>query len=166
VHVPRLVVISSSVIPSVIDFLMALVLAAGAVLWYVVRSHTLYLDITWRTPIYVGGGIVLMVLLGVGLGLLFAVAGARARDVRFMMGYALSFIYYLTPIIYSFQQIPNGAKPFAELNPLVGAVELFKTGLFSTEQVSVNALIVTLVAVVVIWGPGLWLFHRQEVSEW
>ena len=166
VHVPRLVVISGSIVPSLVDFLIGVGLAAAGLVYYLIRAHIFYLDLTWRSPIYVVGGLGLMALLGIGLGLIGAVAGSRTRDVRFMLGYVVTFLYYLTPVIYPFQQIPNKYKPIAELNPLTGAMELFKTGLFRTETVSGNALIVTGIAVVLVWGPGIWLLHRQEVREW
>jgi lipopolysaccharide transport system permease protein len=165
-HVPRLVVIASAAIPSFIDFLIGVLLATTCLGYYLVRAHYLYLDLTWRSPIYVLVGLAFLLLLGVGLGLLGAVAGARARDVRFILGYVVGLLYYLTPIIYPFQQIPNKYKPLAELNPLTGAIELFKAGLFATDRPSWNALAVTAIAVAVIWGPGLWLFHRQEIREW
>jgi lipopolysaccharide transport system permease protein len=166
VHVPRLVVVSSAIYPSLIDFGISLVLAGAGLAYYLVRAHTLYIDVTLRTPLLVGAGMVLMMLLAIGVGVVVAAAGARARDVRFMLGYFLNFLYYLTPVIYPFSEIPNKYKPIAELNPLVGPIELFKSGLFSTEVVSANALIVTGVAVVMLWGPGLWFFQRQEVRGW
>lgn len=165
-HVPRLVVIISSVIPTLVDFLMALSLAAVAFVYYLLRSHTLFLTLSWRSPVYVAGGLLALLLLGVGMGVAGAVAGTRARDVRFILGYIVGFFYYLTPIIYSFQQIPNTYKPLAELNPLTGAMELFKAGLFATPTPSPEALGVTALALFLIWGPGLVLFHRREVREW
>lgn len=165
-HVPRLVVIFACVIPTLVDFLMALALAGVALLYYVFRADALYLNLSWSSPLYVLGGLTLLLLLGVGMGIASAVAGTRARDIRFVLGYIVNFLYYLTPIIYSFEQIPNKYKPLAELNPLTGAMELFKRGLFSTDRPSVETLVVTGVAFVLIWGPGLWLFQRREVREW
>lgn len=166
VHVPRLVVVSAAIYPSLIDFGISLAFAGAALTYYLVRAHTLYLDLTLHTPLKVGAGLLLMTLLALGVGVVVAAAGARARDIRFMLGYFLNFLYYLTPIIYPFDKIPNSYKPIAELNPLVGPVELFKSGLFSTEVVSTNAVIVSIVAVAMLWGPGLWFFQRQEVRDW
>lgn len=162
-QVPRLVVIAGSVVPGLVDFLIHIAMAAAALVYYLVRAHTLYLHITPLTPVYLVSGLGLIILLGVGIGLVTAAASARARDVRFTLMYGLGFVYFLTPVIYPFSQIPNSYKPLAELNPVTGAMELFKVGLFSGEQVSGNAVAVSAIATALLWGPGFWLFHRREV---
>lgn len=166
VHVPRLVVIVSTAIPSFVDFLVGVGLAGIGLLYYLLKAHTLYLTLTWRSLFVVPAGLALIMLLGIGVGILTGIAGARSRDIRFMLAYFLNFLQYATPVVYPFEKIPNKWKPIAELNPMTGAMELFKSGLFGADTITSSALIVSLVAVAVIWGPGLWLFHRLEVRRW
>lgn len=166
VHVPRLVVIVGSVIPTLVDFAMGLSFAGAALLYYLAKAHTLYLTLTWRSPFYLLGGTVLLLLLGLGMGIATAVAGTRAKDIRYVLGYIVNFVYYLTPILYSFQQIPSKYRPLAEVNPVTGAMELFKAGIFPTDRPSPEALVISCLAVLLIWGPGVWWFHRQEIREW
>jgi lipopolysaccharide transport system permease protein len=165
VHVPRLAVIAGAVVPSVVDALIYVGMAAAAIAYYYFRAGIFYLDLTLLSPLYVFGGLALILLLGVGVGLVTASAGARARDIRFSLTYVLGFVYYVTPVIYPFSTIPNSFKPLAELNPMTGAIELFKVGLFRGSEVSVEALLVSVAAVVALWIPGLWLFQRREVRE-
>jgi len=166
VHVPRLVVITSAIVPSLIEFALTIALAAIAVLYYVIRTDVFYLELTLWSPFIVCAALALIALLGLGVGLITATAGARARDVRFAVSYFLSFAYFLTPVIYPFDSIPDRYKPVVELNPLTGAIELFKVGLFPGEAVSPEAITVTIVAVLALWIPGLWLFQRYEVRDW
>ncbi|HET7129245.1 MAG TPA: ABC transporter permease [Gaiellaceae bacterium] len=166
VHVPRVVVIVSSIVPSLVDFAIHLSFALLAVAYYLIKAHIFYLEITPRTPLFVLGGLGLIAALGVGIGLVTAGVGARARDVRFGLVYSLGFLYYLTPVIYPFSNIPDMYKPVAELNPVTGAMELFKVGLFRGEVVSWKAVLVSVIAAFLLWGPGLWLFQRREVRDW
>jgi ABC-type polysaccharide/polyol phosphate export permease len=101
---------------------------------------------------------------GLGLGLVLAGASARARDVRFAIHYIFQFLYWLTPVVYPLTAIPQKVRPFAELNPMTGAVEMVKDGLFRAHELSPDAVIVTLVWVFLIWVPGLWLFDRKQVG--
>ena len=64
-----------------------------------------------------------MAMLGIGVGLLTASVGARARDVRLSLTYGIGFLYFLTPVIYPFESIPDAWKPIARLNPVTGALE-------------------------------------------
>jgi lipopolysaccharide transport system permease protein len=166
VHIPRLVVITSAIVPSLVDFAIGIGLAAIAVIYYLVREDVFYLHLTILSPFVVLAALTLIALLGVGIGLVTASAGARARDVRFAVSYLLSFGYFLTPVIYPFDFIPDRYKPLVELNPLTGAIELFKLGVFPDERVSPEAMTVTIVAVLALWIPGLWLFQRNEARDW
>lgn len=163
IYAPRLTVISSAIIPASIDFLVNVSFAALAVLYYLVRAHIFYLQISLRT-LLVPAGLALVLLLGIGLGLLMSGASARARDIRFLSHYFFQFLYYLTPVIYPITYIPEKARPFAELNPMTGAVEMVKDGLFRSHELSPDAVAVTLIAVFLIWVPGLWLFDRKQVA--
>ncbi len=166
VHVPRLVVITSAIVPSLVDFLLTIAVAFIAVLFYLARDDVFHLQITLWSPVVIAGALILLALLGTGVGLLTASAGARARDVRFAVRYLLGFAYFLTPVIYPFDYIPDRYKPFMELNPLTGAIELFKFGIFPGESVSPEATIVSIVAILGLWIPGLWLYQRQEARDW
>ena len=166
VHIPRLVVIASAIVPSLVDFAITMGLATIALVYYFVHDDVFYLHLTFWSPFVVLAALALIAMLGVGLGLITASAGARARDVRFAVAYFVSFAYFLTPVIYPFDSIPDRYKPLVEINPLTGAIELFKVGLFPGEAVSAEALTVTFAAVLALWIPGLWLFQRLDVRDW
>jgi lipopolysaccharide transport system permease protein len=166
VHIPRLVVILGAAVPACVDFCINLGIAAVALLYYLLRAHTVYLHLNIWSPLEILAGLFLLLATGVGLGVITASRAARARDVRYFVMFSLGFVYWLTPIVYPFARIPNQYKPLAELNPVTGSMELFKVGLFHSEQFPPNALIISILAVVLLWVPGLWLFHRREVQDW
>jgi len=164
VYVPKVTVILAAIIPSLVEFGMYVGFAVFGTVYYYIRADYFYLDIGWRT-LLVPAGLALIALLGLGAGLLTASAGARARDVRFSLGYVLGFVYFLTPVIYPISAVPNKWRPLAELNPVTGAMEMVKDGLFSSShELSTDAILVTVIAVFVLWVPGLWLFDRREVG--
>ena len=163
VYVPRFVVLSSALVPAAVDFLINISFAVLAVLYYLIRAHILYVELSIRT-LLVPAGLLLMIMLGLGVGMLLSGPGARARDIRFTIHYIFQFAYYLTPILYPLTLMPEKARPFAELNPMTGAVEMVKDGLFKAHELSPDAVAVTLFWVFLIWGPGLWLFDRRQVG--
>ena len=166
VHIPRLVVILGAAVPAAVDFCINLGIAGIALLYYFVRAHKVYIHLNWWSPLEISCGLFLLVALGVGVGVITASRAARARDVRYLVMFLFGFVYWLTPVIYPFSRIPNHYKPIAELNPVTGAMELFKVGLFHSEPITPKALTVSIIAVFVCWVPGLWLFHRHEVRDW
>jgi len=163
IYVPRLVYVSSAIVPSGVDFLIYAGFAVIALIYYYVRSGIFYLTLGYST-LLVPLGLVLAALLGVGAGLLAAGLGARARDMRFLAQFSMGFVYFLTPVIYPLSQVPDKWRPVAELNPVTGAMELVKRGFFVSESFSINAVWVTLGVVLVIWVPGLWFVRRRELA--
>lgn len=163
-HVPRLTVLLAGVAPSLLDFLTYVGMIAVGLGYYLVRAHTLYLHVGYRS-ILVPAGLALLALFGLGIGFLTSSVAARARDVRFAIRFVLGFLYFLTPVIYPISAIPNKWRPLAELNPLTGAVEMVKDGLFATHSLTSDSAAVTLGAVVALWLPALWLFFRRELAD-
>lgn len=163
VPVPKLILVVAAIVPASVDFLVNISFAALAVAYYVVRADIFYLELGMRT-LLVPAGLLLMILLGLGVGLITSGAGARTRDLRFAVGYFFSLLYFLTPVIYPITQIPEKARPIAELNPMTGAVEMVKDGLFQAHELSSDAVIVTVVWVILLCIPGLWLFDRREMG--
>lgn len=163
VYIPRTLLVASAVVPSVVDFLVNLFFLVAALVYYLIRAHFFYVEVGVQNLLAVAG-FACMILLGLGFGLLFAGASARTRDVRFSLPFILNFLYFVTPIIYPLSQIPPQYRPLAELNPMTGAVEMARDGLFATETLSGNAALVTVIAILLMWGPGLWLANRREVA--
>lgn len=164
VHVPRVTVILSSTIPALTEFAIYSSFALAAFVYYLVRAHTSYFAFNVWSPVEVVGGLFLMFMLGIGVGLITATMGARTRDVRFSLAFILGFGYYLTPVLYPLTQVPLKYRPLAEVNPVTGAMQLTKKGLFGGQDLSPEALAITIAAVLLLWIPGVWLFHRHELK--
>jgi lipopolysaccharide transport system permease protein len=160
-HFPLLPLVLAATIPAAVDFVIYVCLAAAGALYYLARAQQLYLTFGIQN-LLVPLGLLSMLMLGLGVGLLTAASGARARDIRFGLAYVLSFLYFLTPVIYPLDAIPEKWRPVAQLNPATGGMEMVKDGLFGTRSLGLDAALVTLVAILTIWTVGLWMFARRE----
>jgi lipopolysaccharide transport system permease protein len=166
VHLPRTVVILGSIVPTAVHFLLVLFVAALLAGYYLLHDGSTHLDFSPESPVYIVAALSLLLLQGVGLGIVGAVVGARTRDLRFMLGYILAVLYFLTPILYSFQKVPEKYRLVTELSPMTGGMEMFKAGVFGTPFPPMTAVVASVVTTLLIWGPGFWLFHRLEVRDW
>lgn len=161
-YMPRSLLVGSAIIPSVVDFFVHFLYVAIALVYYLIRTHTFYMRLDLRF-LLAPAGLVLMLLMGLGVGMTLAGIGARARDLQFSLPFVLSFMYFLTPIIYPLTEFPAKYRPFAELNPMTGATEMVKDGFFRTHTLSPDAALVSVIAVVILWGPLHWYADRREV---
>jgi lipopolysaccharide transport system permease protein len=66
--------------------------------------------------------LMLQISLAVGLGILLGTLNVFFRDVGHIMGIILQFWFWLTPMVYPYQVVPERFRLILELNPLVGVV--------------------------------------------
>ncbi|MBI3341910.1 ABC transporter permease [Candidatus Curtissbacteria bacterium] len=67
-----------------------------------------------------------LLALTIGISLILAAINVLYRDVRFVLPIFLQVFMYLTPIIYSVEQIPQKYRVYVLLNPAAGLVESFR----------------------------------------
>lgn len=101
-----------------------------------------------------------LLVLASGLSLMAAATQVFVRDLSQAIGLILSFWFFLTPIIYSRQMIPDWVRPVMDLNPMTGLIEAHRLLLIGME--TEIALLPTLLGVLILAAVGGWVFHRSH----
>jgi lipopolysaccharide transport system permease protein len=125
VYFPRLIIPTSSVVVSFIDFLVAGSVLLAMMLWFQFWP-------TWRVvtlPLFV----VLAILAALGPGLIITALTVRYRDFRFIIPFIVQFGLYVSPVAYSSSVVRDklGEQIFLlySLNPMVGVIDGFRWAL-------------------------------------
>ena len=111
---------------------------------------------------------VVIVLFVSGLSLAVASANAIYRDIEFVVTALLLPLFFLTPILYSLDNLPGAATHpwLLDLlqwgNPLTPLVECFRAPLFLGEVPSTGDLVYLLVETVVALVLGAWIFTSVD----
>ena len=130
VYFPKLILPASSILVCLIDFLIAFVI-------YLVIFVFLKGLPPWQIvllPLTVVYGLVF----SLGLGLIFATASVKYRDVKFILPFLLQILFYASPVFLSSDfflklNIPVTLKVIYQVNPFVFILNSFKycfTGVF------------------------------------
>ena len=160
VYFPRLVSPISTVLSSMINFLIQL--AMFLCFW------VYYLAVGEVSPNYVGILMlpVIMVylgLLGLGFGVIVSSLTTKYRDLTMLVGFGVSLWMYITPVVFPVSTLGNGGLyHLVMLNPVTCAVETFRwaflgQGVFDP----LNWLISTAIMIVVI-SVGVVIFSKVE----
>jgi lipopolysaccharide transport system permease protein len=160
-YMPRLVPWFAAISLPLTAFVIFGLLGIGTIVYFVLSRGKLYLvlePVTLLAPV----AVVMALAIGLAVGTWFSPTAPRARDVRRTAGYVLSVWYFLTPVIYPIEKIPSDYRFLAELNPVTAPVELFKTALINTGDVTTTGLIAWAAAVVIVGGLGLRRFLVKE----
>jgi lipopolysaccharide transport system permease protein len=155
VYFPRLVIPTSAVIVSFVDFLLSGFILLGLMVWYDFWP-------TWR--ILVLPLLILMAFaVALGAGLWIAAMNVKYRDFRYIVPFIVQFGLYISPVGFSSSVIPDQWRLLYSLNPLVGVIDGFRWAVLGSDIVFyLPGFILSLSLVALLFAGGLWYFRKTE----
>jgi lipopolysaccharide transport system permease protein len=155
VYFPRVLLPLSAAGLAGVDFLVGCAVLAGAAVFAGVEPGWQLLAL----PL----AITVLALVASGIGLLLAAVTVKYRDFRVVLPFLVQTWLFLTPAIYL--QVGGGFGPVGEAvqmaNPAHGAIAAFRAAALGT-PLDWAALGVSAAVGVVLFGLGLWYFHKVE----
>lgn len=155
IYFPRIIIPVSSIIVSLIDFAISLVIMAGTMMWYG------YLP-DWRivtVPIF----LFLAFLPVAGAGLWFSSLNVKYRDFRYVVPFMLQFGLYVSPVGFASSIVPEKWRLLYALNPMVGVIDGFRWA-FLRGAIELNwlGLVLSTALSLTLLVSGLWFFRKTE----
>jgi ABC-type polysaccharide/polyol phosphate export permease len=107
--------------------------------------------------------------LGLGIGFVLSIANAHLRDVRYLVTVALQILFFLSPIIYVIDTIPDEVyglpvKQLLELNPITHLVAEARDAVYFLEWPEPTVMVVMTVLSGGVLLVGWALFRRWSVG--
>ena len=94
----------------------------------------------------------LQLLLAVALGLLLSPANVFLRDVSQLAGALFTVWFFLSPVLYSIQMVPEALQSLLALNPLTPILHLYRALILTPEQVAWSWVLYPLILSLVLLG--------------
>jgi lipopolysaccharide transport system permease protein len=155
VYFPRLIVPTSAVIVSFVDFMISGIILLGLMAYYNFIPD-------WRIltlPIF----IVIAFAASMGVGLWLAALNVEYRDFRIIVPFIVQFGLYISPVGFSSQVVPAQWRLLYSLNPMVGVIDGFRWAILGGEsQIYLPGFALSVLLVVLILASGIWYFRRME----
>lgn len=112
-------------------------------------------------------GVLIIFTMLTGVSFLLSSLNVLMRDIDRFMRLATRFLFYATPIIYPLSlvrqsDLPEWMKIVYEMNPLVGAFQLFQAVWYPAEFPDLGLLLTSVAGSVIILLGGVWVFRRLE----
>lgn len=105
-------------------------------------------------------GIVLISLFAFGLGLLLGIINVFSRDVAEVSGILLQICFWLTPIVYSVEAVPERFRWAVALNPLAPIIRIYQDALLYQTWPDLNALWPSALIALSLFCAAFLLFRR------
>ncbi|MBR1437078.1 MAG: ABC transporter permease [Synergistaceae bacterium] len=155
IYFPRIILPTSSVLVSAVDFGISFVLLCILMMFYrFVPSPRILLIPVFFIPVTVAA---------LGIGYLFSSVGVKYRDFRHIMPFMVQFGLYVSPVGFSSSVIPDKWRLLYSLNPMVGVIDGFRWCIQGTSvSLYMPGFIISLVMSALLFWGGLKYFRKTE----
>jgi lipopolysaccharide transport system permease protein len=155
VYFPRLIVPSSAVIVSFVDFMISGMILLGLMAWYNFLPG-------WRIltlPLF----IIIAAAASMGAGLWLAALNVKYRDFRYVVPFIVQFGLYASPVGFSSSIVPEKWRLLYSLNPMVGVIDGFRWAILGGEsKLYLPGFMISLILVILVLITGILYFRKME----
>jgi lipopolysaccharide transport system permease protein len=155
IYFPRLIVPTSAVVVSFVDFMISGIILLGLMAWYNFVP-------SWRIltlPLFIG----IAFAASMGAGLWLASLNVQYRDFRFIVPFIVQFGLYISPVGFSSSVVPEQWRLLYSLNPMVGVIDGFRWAILGTSyDIYVPGFVLSLTLVLFFLVTGIWYFRKME----
>ena len=155
VYFPRLIVPTSAVVVSFVDFTIAGMILLGLMAWYDFVP-------SWRIltlPLFIA----IAATASIGAGLWLAALNVQYRDFRYVVPFIVQFGLYISPVGFSSAIVPEEWRLIYSLNPMVGVIDGFRWAILGGESnLYLPGCVLSTIVVVLLFFNGIWYFRNME----
>jgi lipopolysaccharide transport system permease protein len=155
VYFPRLVLPTSAVVVSFIDFMICGIILLALMAWYNFVP-------SWRIlslPLFIS----IAFAASMGAGLWFASLNVQYRDFRYIVPFIVQFGLYISPVGFSSSLVPEQWRFIYSLNPMVGVIDGFRWAILGGDSnLNIPGFILSLILVFSLLLSGIWYFRKME----
>lgn len=166
--IPWAAPVLSSLLVAAVDAAQFVAIGGLASIYYKITQGSFYIDVGLGAGARVLAGTILLALWSMGAAFIVAPLVIKARDLRYIVRYVMSFLYFLTPVLYATSNLPAQYRAVAEYNPITAPIELIKDGLLSTGGPTMTSLFISVIGAAIVVPVGLALcsfFERQAHAQ-
>lgn len=155
IYFPRLVITTSSVITSFLDFAISAVFIVILMFWYRYVPDAAILCL----PFFV----LMAFAASLGVGLWIAALMVEYRDFRFIVPFIVQFGLYISPVGFQSSVVPPQFRLLYSLNPMVGVIDGFRWCLLgSSTGIYWTSVAIAFIEITALMVSGVWYFRRTE----
>jgi ABC-type polysaccharide/polyol phosphate export permease len=154
IHIDKSVFPVTAVLSNVINFLFSLVTLVVVLVIFRFPFHW-----TW---VYLPVPFVSLILFALGCGFILAMANVFLRDVGQTLQVVLAAWFYVSPIIYNLDFVPQRYRIFFRLNPMVYILNGFRAAIYYGQLPSPQNIAMTVGCGVIALFVGYRVFRRYQ----
>lgn len=155
VYFPRLIIPSTSIVVSLIDFLISMAILALIMAYYQFIPGWQIFTI----PLF----LLLASVTALGTGFFISALNVQFRDFRYIVPFIVQFGLYISPVGFSSNTIPDKWRLLYSLNPMVGVIDGFRWAILGgNTQIYMPGFILSIFVALLFLYLGIRTFRKME----
>jgi lipopolysaccharide transport system permease protein len=155
VYFPRIILPAASVLASLLDFAIGVVILELVLL---VRGELPGLASLVMIPLFM----LLLQLVALGAGFMSAALSVKFRDVQYVVPFLIQLLLYASPVAYGIAAVPDGVRRLYLLNPIAPLLDGLRSALLGRGEVHWLAVGGSAVVAALLFTGGTLLFLHQD----
>lgn len=159
VYFPRLTMPIASVIYAAVNMLIIFVLTIITMIFFATQGCEIRPNWTLvLLPLYM----LETAALGLGVGIIVSSLTTKYRDLVVLVGFGLSLLMYLTPVVYPMSTVDGPLRTFIMINPMSSIIQNFRYALLGIGSFEIGYWILSGVITLTLDLFGILLFNKVE----
>ncbi|MEE9573252.1 MAG: ABC transporter permease [Candidatus Neomarinimicrobiota bacterium] len=154
VYFPRLVLPIVPCLASLVDFAIAMTITFILLLVYGLTPTIWILFLPFL--------IFIMFLTASGLGLWLSALAVQYRDIPYGVQFLISILMWISPVIWSTNQLPTEYRIYYGLYPMAGVIEGFRSALYGISPMPWDLIGMGTISATFLFISGAYYFKRKE----
>lgn len=122
---------------------------------FILLGHSLTLNMLWLPLL-----LLITLLLGISLGLILGTLNVFIRDIGQIIPITLQILFWLTPIVYTLETLPEGFSNIFSYNPIYPIVASFQNVLVFNQPPIWSSLLPLIITTLLLLSSAFFLFRR------
>jgi lipopolysaccharide transport system permease protein len=155
VYFPRIIIPTTAMVVSAIDFCISCAIFVLLMLWYAFAPD-------WKI-LFVPLFFIFAMLTSLGIGYWIAALNVKYRDFRYVVPFLVQFGLYISPVGFSSEVVPHNWRLLYALNPMVGVIDGFRWALLGQDvQIYWPGFWLSVALAIGLFAFGSWFFMKLE----
>jgi len=132
-----------------------------AAVFFIIAFYGYYPDVSWAWVLLAS---VIICVFAISLGTILGVLNVFARDVGQVVAVVMQMWFWLTPIVYSADIVPDTIRPVMELNPMTPLVYVYQNAILYNSPIDLPSLYNPLILTGILALFAAFIFKRASAE--